>query len=473
MKFMFISSLAILSFLVTALIWQIQEVKGQAGPQVSISQFTQNLESGSPRFPFFITLDPQQAIGSLAMVWEVGIIDKSVPGRAYAEPRRQHWINRRWARIASQSSTSENRWQTFQGERSDSPGSQILNRVGFPLLFQESMEGSCFRGGGNLFVFDLKSLLEQAAEKKWDLGLLSVLPYSGKDPEFVDRYRRVLEAKERLVKERGRKLHVAPLNLGPTQPSLTDVEFKQRQADIESGKFKIILHGNSGPGDMIFFPNDISTKLDYGRVSAVWDSRNSIWLTGLDRRLANNLWVTHSKDTAKSWEARKLIGRGNYPTIASVRNGDLLVFSTRTKRQFGWQGEWPADTPKAMQESHAWPGYGTLVVQRSTNNGMTWSEASKVLESDLVIQNRVYTGPDGRLWLAYVLSDIEGRRRTSLWLMSSSDNGVSWEKPRQITDGKTLDREPDLIWHEDKLLLAFSRAGRGFNTNIWLAEVKP
>jgi len=230
---------------------------------------------------------------------------------------------------------------------------------------------------------------------------------------------------------------------------------------------------------MIFFPNGIWTNLDYFRVSAVLDSRNSIWLTGLDRGLANTdtpqdyLWVTHSKDTAKSWEARKLIGRGNYPTIASVRNGDLLVFSTRTKGQFGWQGEWPADTPKAMQESRAWPGYGTLVVQRSTNNGMTWSEASKVLESDLVIQNRVYTGPDGRLWLAYVLSDIEGRRRTSLWLMSSSDNGVSWEKPRQITDGKTLDREPDLIWHEDKLLLAFSRAGRGFNTNIWLAEVKP
>ena len=45
--------------------------------------------------------------------------------------------------------------------------------------------------------------------------------------------------------------------------------------------------------------------------------------------------------------------------------------------------------------------------------------------------------------------------------------------PLQLTDGKTLDREPDLIWHGGKLLIVFSRSVGAKDTNIWLATVIP
>lgn len=77
------------------------------------------------------------------------------------------------------------------------------------------------------------------------------------------------------------------------------------------------------------------------------------------------------------------------------------------------------------------------------------------------------------MWLAYVQSDAQRRQRTSLWLSSSSDNGLTWQTPQRLSDGKTLDREPDLMWQDGKLLIAFSRAGRAINTDIWLATVTP
>ena len=124
-------------------------------------------------------------------------------------------------------------------------------------------------------------------------------------------------------------------------------------------------------------------------------------------------------------------------------------------------------------ENH-WPLLGTLMMQRSSDDGQTWSKPQTVVNNPLTIQSRTYLAPNGKLWLAYVQSDPDTyEHRTSLWLTSSQDDGKTWDKPQRLTDGKFLDREPDIISRDGKILVAFSRAGRGINTNIWVAEVTP
>lgn len=214
----------------------------------------------------------------------------------------------------------------------------------------------------------------------------------------------------------------------------------------------------------MFSPDSVRAKLDYSHFSSARDNAGYIWLAGIDNEIENRhrhkagkyflqdgMWVMCSKDGAKTWQARKIIGRGDYPTIACAKNGDLLVFSRESKKLTS-------------------PGFGALMMQRSRDNGQTWSKPLKVID-DKVIQTRVYRAPDNRLWLAYVQTDSLQRRRTSLWLTSSNDDGKTWKKPQRITDGKRLDREPDMIWRDGKLLIVFSRAGGDINTNIWLAEV--
>lgn len=185
------------------------------------------------------------------------------------------------------------------------------------------------------------------------------------------------------------------------------------------------------------------------------------------------IWFTKSADVGKIWQQRQLLNTGNFPTLTQNSDNELLLFYVDAGLS-GYLGEWPDDAVGPTRPGDVlWPGTGSLMMQRSSDDGKTWGKPQAVGSDKRVIQSRAYVASDGRIWLTYVQSgpSLGVEKRTSLWLTSSKDGGKTWASPSQLTDGKYLDREPDLTVQDDKLLIAFSRSGRGINTNIWLAKV--
>lgn len=238
------------------------------------------------------------------------------------------------------------------------------------------------------------------------------------------------------------------------------------------------MNRTTGPrpqtGDGIISRERVFCPEDFSRFSATTDQNNTVWLVGTDNYKAGLMWAIPSKDSGKHWGARVLLGVGNFPTLVASAKQMTFIYTKMPK--YGYQGVWPDDGPRRGLRlgGYNWPAPGSLMQRRSLDGGRTWKAPQPVLKDNQVIESRAVLASDGRIWLVYVRSDADPRQeRTSLWLTSSGDGGKSWNLPRALTDGKFLDREPDMIADGGKIRIAFSRAGRGIDTNIWLAEVDP
>lgn len=239
------------------------------------------------------------------------------------------------------------------------------------------------------------------------------------------------------------------------------------------------MNRTTGPrpkaGDFYISREQVYSAEDFSRFSATTDQNNTVWLVGNDLYQSGLMWAIPSKDSGKHWGARVLLGVGNFPTLVASAKQMTFIYTKMPK--YGYQGVWPDDGDRQgarERGGYNWPAPGSLMQRRSLDGGRTWLAPQPVLKDNQVIESRAVLASDGRIWLVYVRSDADPTtERTSLWLTSSGDGGKSWNLPRALTDGKFLDREPDMIADGGKIRIAFSRAGRGIDTNIWLAEVDP
>lgn len=209
---------------------------------------------------------------------------------------------------------------------------------------------------------------------------------------------------------------------------------------------------------------------------------NPWYLVGIEGEAAdtrgvdsNKVWFTKSLDGGVSWDTRKMLNAGSQPFLVEIAPKNLGLFYVQPPKgvRSSSQAIWPDDKLPGLPQEKNWPVAGALKMLHSTDGGQTWGTSQTIVNTKLVLQSASCIGSKGEVLLTYVQSDpnLEAAKRTSLWLTSSEDLGKSWTKPLQLTDGQYLDREPTIIEHEGKILVAFSRSGRGINTNIWLAEV--
>ena len=418
-----------------------------ATPVVRFHQITTTSVSKPLRNPHLVVVG-HGSKSSVSVLWRAATKDKSIPGQVYYEPRSTHWT------ILGAAQWSEGNAQVLDGVREyhfgqygDAGGnfSVILPSSGVRTvskrLTQPFLIHPFYNGGGSSSKARI-AVRSVSPDLNISTRFYSEVPANSREPKYLAAVKNERARLEQMAKESGKKV------IDATNLSKAEV------------------------GDLSFRQSSVGTPFDYFRFKGTQIANGDIWIAGIDQVLGDTdipqkyTWVFSSSDGGKSWGARTVIGRGNYPTIAATSK-ELLVFSTATAKQFGYKNDWP----EVDSYKRNWPGTGTLAVQRSRDNGKTWGKNLPVLKDDLVIQNSVCVAPDGRIHLVYVQSDPMGDKRTSLWLISSGDNAKTWTKPQRLTDGKTLDREPDIVWHKGKLLLAFSRGGRGINTDIWLAEI--
>jgi sialidase-1 len=127
-------------------------------------------------------------------------------------------------------------------------------------------------------------------------------------------------------------------------------------------------------------------------------------------------------------------GQDNYecyriPAIIKVPNGDLLAYAEARKKGCNDFGDID------------------LVMKRSTDNGKTWSALEIVVDNNLlkagnpapVVDLHDPRFPKGRLFLLYnTATTSEGDARKGIgvrevWYITSTDNGMTWSKPSNIT----------------------------------------
>ena len=146
--------------------------------------------------------------------------------------------------------------------------------------------------------------------------------------------------------------------------------------------------------------------------------------------------------------------------IESMPNGDLLV-------------TWFGGSKEGLPDVALWQS-------RRKAGENTWSAPSVLMdEPELAEGNSVlFTDPDGKVWLFYMLKYGEGWAewdKSHMMLMTSDDSGETWTEPRQITtefgfmvrsnalalpDGKIL--LP--VYHENPMQSLMWVSGDGFET---------
>ena len=187
----------------------------------------------------------------------------------------------------------------------------------------------------------------------------------------------------------------------------------------------------------------------------------------------STFWFTYSPDQGKTWQPKQVLQTdGEYPNLVMPAPKQLCLFYIDAHNS---AAEWPDDVDNIHLAPQMWPRTRKLMERRSSDDGTTWSQPQVVVNDKLAVESRACVDATGRIWLVYVQSDPERytQGRASLWLTSSGDGGQTWMPPARLTEGRYLDREPDIIAYDGKLLVAFTRGYQAVRTNIWVAEVDP
>lgn len=255
---------------------------------------------------------------------------------------------------------------------------------------------------------------------------------------------------------------------GPSAPSLSEPPIAVLPYSLESGD-------DPGPGQegaatdaRRWFEYRRDHSGDFHRLD-VCSSGKQLHLCGLDY-LAGPLWVTSSED-GRQWKQLLNIAEDScFPSIAA-RGDDVIVSFTRGSRYYH-QNLWWDDKHPDSRRDYFEPARGRLACRVSADGGETWGEPRDVVDSDQVIASRCEWAPDGTIWVAYN-EWVKRHGTAAVHLVSSTDNGETWSKPRQITSGAKTDRDIDILVHNGELFVAFSRCLKpGEPSKIWVWREK-
>jgi len=195
--------------------------------------------------------------------------------------------------------------------------------------------------------------------------------------------------------------------------------------------------------------------------------REELWLCAVNTIFrSRQLQITRSM-AGYQWSASDNVATDAcYPSIA-VRAGRAIVTFTDAG-ETSHQSIWSDDLDLALRPDTAFPAMrGALRYLTSRDGGLTWDGPRTIAEQD-VVSGRCVRAPDGTVWVVYVqwLSDTEG---TALHLIGSTDGGNTWSASCRITGGGHVDRDPAIIVHDDRVVVAFSRCDKiGGRSGIWL-----
>lgn len=180
-----------------------------------------------------------------------------------------------------------------------------------------------------------------------------------------------------------------------------------------------------------------------------------------------NIWIVSSTDGGKTWAPQAPLGWGLMPTLA-VRDGEVFVVATDRVRgtlipDYMW-GYWPDEWTKGP----AWPVLGKPMLWRWRWGEVLPKEPVVAVNEPKAVQNTLVVRDDGLLVLVYAKTEYVGST-TSLWLTTSHD-GIKWDTPRQLTDGKFLDRDASGIFYRGTLWIAFARTEGKLPSSIYLMK---
>ena len=188
----------------------------------------------------------------------------------------------------------------------------------------------------------------------------------------------------------------------------------------------------------------------------------------------SSIWMTKSDDEGANWSAPEQIVEGGFsPSIAELSDGKLMLVYNRDGEIYcrtsstngdSWSGETKLSTNPDYEYGpriSAGPGGKVAVAwtnndqvprqihyRVSTDNGASWSEDRQFPYDPNESRNPsvAYNPVDGDLYLVW-MSFASGNQ--DLWYSKSSDNGVSWMPPEQLTDHPDVDSYPSLVFHPD------------------------
>ena len=180
-----------------------------------------------------------------------------------------------------------------------------------------------------------------------------------------------------------------------------------------------------------------------------------------------NVWITSSTDAGKTWAPQTSLGWGLLPTIAT-HDGEVFVVATDRVREnrvpdYMW-GFWPDEWTKGP----AWPVMGRLMLWRWHWGKALPKKPVVVVNEPKAVQSTLTVCDNGLLVLIYAKTEFVGST-TSLWITTSQD-GIKWETPRQLTDGKFLDRDASAIFYQGSLWIAFARAEGKMPSSVYLIK---
>lgn len=332
-----------------------------------------------PNFAVFMREDKP----SIFILWSVGTQDRAKPGQIIYQPRQTYWT------LLGAAQWNGGKFQVLNGALEFRFGQNavgnagadfsIINPATAPLATTKKLAHPLlihpFFNGGGISSNSRVAIHALPSKPEIDEQLYSELPTNTREPAYLAAVKKYKLSLEKIAKERGVKV-------------------------VDATNFS-----TSKPGDILFMQDDVRSPFDYFRFKGMQSANSILWLAGLDQNPANTdrpqkyLWVTKSVDNGKSWDARQLVGRGDFPIIANTKNNDLLLLYTHTD-QFGWQGQWPDDVGRpATKNGYHWPGRGSLMMMRSKDGGKTWSKPQIVVADKQVIQSRACLAPDGRIFV--------------------------------------------------------------------------